>query len=435
MIVSPIEIINKKKRNIELSDDEIEFMIKGYTNDDIPDYQMSAFLMAIYFNGMTNDEVSTLTKCMVESGDTIDLSFIDDTVVDKHSTGGVGDKVSIIIIPLIASLNIPIIKMSGKGLGHTGGTIDKFESISGFNTDLTDKELLSNIKKYNMALIGQTKNVAPADKKIYALRDVTGTVDSLPLIASSIMSKKIATGVDGIVLDVKVGDGAFMKTIEEARKLAQIMIEIGNQLNKQVVAILTPMNQPLGKEIGNINEIQEAIKLLKNKDYDDDLLEVCLEVAAQMAKMSSSYENKESEEIKKTLLENIKNGKAYEKFCQLIEIQGGDVKSAFTNKYDDVYSIKSTQDGYVTNIQTEELGYIAAQLGAGRVTKDSKLDYHAGLSIKVKLGDKVKQGQILLTGRTGKQFNPELETRMQQAIKINSHMKEIDHRFILDIIE
>src|SRR5690625_4474525 len=270
MIVSPIEIINKKKRNIELSDDEIEFMIKGYTNDDIPDYQMSAFLMAIYFNGMTSDEVSSLTKSMVHSGDTVDLSFIHDTVVDKHSTGGVGDKVSIIIVPLIASLNIPIIKMSGRGLGHTGGTIDKFESIQGFNTELTNNQLLLNIKKYNMALIGQTKNVAPADKKIYALRDVTGTVDSLPLIASSIMSKKIATGVDGIVLDVKVGDGAFMKTVAEARELAKIMISIGKRLNKQTAAILTTMDQPLGREIGNINEVQEAVQLLRNETVASD---------------------------------------------------------------------------------------------------------------------------------------------------------------------
>src|SRR5699024_2536556 len=276
-------------------------MIKGFTTNKIPDYQVSAFLMAIYFTGMTVNEVSILTDCMVNSGDTIDLSFINDTVIDKHSTGGVGDKVSIIVVPLIASLNIPMIKMSGRGLGHTGGTIDKLESIKGFKTELTHEELLSNIKNHNMALIGQTKNIAPADKKIYALRDVTGTVDSLPLIARSIMSKKIATGVDGIVLDVKVGNGAFVKTEEEGRRLSKLMVENGKQLNKKVVSILTPMNQPLGKEIGNLNEVQEAAKLLENKDYDYDLMEISLEIASQMAKMSSKYNNIEIKKIKELL--------------------------------------------------------------------------------------------------------------------------------------
>lgn len=432
---SPAEIINKKKQSIELSEAEIEFMVQGYTKDEIPDYQMSAFLMAVYFTGMTSHEVSTLTKYMVESGDTVDLSFIGDTVVDKHSTGGVGDKVSIVVVPLVASLGVPIIKMSGRGLGHTGGTLDKLESIEGFQTELTEEQLLENSKKHKIALIGQTGNIAPADKKIYALRDVTGTVDSLPLIASSIMSKKIATGVDGIVLDVKVGDGAFMKTVEEARSLSKIMIDIGKQLNKNVVAILTPMNQPLGKEIGNINEVQEAARLLKNEAYDKDLMEVSLEVAAQMAKMSSSFQEKSIDEIKELLIEKIENGQAYEKFYELVTIQNGNIDTLFEVKYDDVYTIKSDTEGYVDEIKTEDLGYIASQFGAGRVTKDSVLDYHAGLTIHVKLGEKVQPGQVLLTGKTGKAFNAALEARMKDVIKITTENNKVDTTPIIDIIK
>lgn len=432
---SPVEIINKKKRNIELSESEINFMIQGYTNNEIPDYQMSAFLMAVYFTGMTNNEVSALTKSMINSGDTVDLSFINDTVVDKHSTGGVGDKVSLIVVPLVASLGIPIIKMSGRGLGHTGGTVDKLESIKGFKTELSNEQLISNIKNHKIALIAQTGNIAPADKKIYALRDVTGTVDSLPLIASSIMSKKIATGVDGIVLDVKVGDGAFMKTVEEAKKLSKLMVNIGENLNKKVVAILTPMDQPLGKEIGNINEVQEAVNLLKNESYDDDLMEVSLEVAAQMAQMSSKYENVEIEEIKSLLIENIKSGKAYEKFTELVKVQGGDIDSIFITKYEDIYIIKSDMDGYVNEIKTEELGYIASQLGAGRITKDSVLDHHAGLTINVKLGDKVTKGQVLLTGRTAKEFSKELEQRMQKVFTIETKSNNFKSNPIIDIIK
>lgn len=432
---SPIEIINKKKKNLELDDKEIKFMIEGYTNDLIPDYQMSAFLMAIYFTGMTSNEVSSLTKYMVNSGDTVDLSFLNETIVDKHSTGGVGDKVSIIVIPLVASLNIPILKMSGRGLGHTGGTIDKLESIEGFKTELTDEQLLFNIKKYKMALIGQTKNIAPADKKIYALRDVTGTVESLPLIASSIMSKKIATGVDGIVLDVKVGDGAFMKTVEEARDLSKIMIDIGKQLNKKVVAILTLMNQPLGREIGNINEVQEAVSLLKNEVYDWDLMEVSLEVAAQMAKMNTRFKNKEIKEIKEHLLLNIKNGRAYEKFCEFIKIQDGNLESIFKNKNLNKYVIKSNQSGIVESIQTEELGYIASQLGAGRITKEDKIDHHAGLTLHVKVGQQVNKGQVLIVGRTSKNYSLEIEQRLQKAFKItNKQLNENRQPIILDII-
>jgi len=434
-LFSPVEIINKKKRNIELNESEIQFMIKGFTTNKIPDYQVSAFLMAIYFTGMTVNEVSILTDCMVNSGDTIDLSFINDTVIDKHSTGGVGDKVSIIVVPLIASLNIPMIKMSGRGLGHTGGTIDKLESIKGFKTELTHEELLSNIKNHNMALIGQTKNIAPADKKIYALRDVTGTVDSLPLIASSIMSKKIATGVDGIVLDVKVGNGAFVKTEEEGRRLSKLMVEIGKQLNKKVVSILTPMNQPLGKEIGNLNEVQEAAKLLENKDYDYDLMEISLEIASQMAKMSSKYNNIEIKKIKELLRDRIKDGTAFAKFHELVVAQGGNLDDALEERFENSYIIKSRKDGYVDEIKTEELGYIASQLGAGRITMNDKIDYYAGITINVKLNQFVKKGQVILTARTSRAYSKELETRMEDSVSISmNENKNKNNQFILDII-
>src|SRR5699024_2365485 len=288
-------------------------------------------------------------------------------------------------------------KMSGRGLGQTGGTIDKLESIKGFKTELTHEELLSNIKNHNMALIGQTKNIAPADKKIYALRDVTGTVDSLPLIASSIMSKKIATGVDGIVLDVKVGNGAFVKTEEEGRRLSKLMVEIGKQLNKKVVSILTPMNQPLGKEIGNLNEVQEAAKLLENKDYDYDLMEISLEIASQMAKMSSKYNNIEIKKIKELLRNRIKDGTAFAKFHELVVAQGLKLDYAHEERFENSYIIKSRKDGYVDEIKTEELSYIASQLVAGRITMKDKIDYYAGITINVKLNQFVKKGQVILT--------------------------------------
>ncbi|HLQ73750.1 MAG TPA: thymidine phosphorylase [Bacillota bacterium] len=422
---SALEIINKKKRNEPLLKEEIEYIIKGFMDGTIKDYQMSAFLMAIYFTEMTAEEVAYLTEAMVHSGQVIDLSFIDDVVVDKHSTGGVGDKVSLLVVPIIASLGIPIIKMSGKGLGHTGGTIDKLEAIKGFRAELSEADLIDHAQTYKIALVGQTENIAPADKEIYALRDVTGTVDSLPLIASSIMSKKLATGVDGIVLDVKVGDGAFMKTVEDATALAEMMVQIGESLNKQVTAILTPMNQPLGREVGNINEVQEAVRLLKNESFDDDLYTVTLEVAAQMAQMSTKYNDFSIEALKQIVEEHIKNGAAYEKFVQLITIQGGDVDAINHVKYEDIYSIKALEDGYITKVKTEEIGYIASRLGAGRETTDSVIDYDAGLTIHVKIGDYVKKGEVILTGRTNRTYDQSLQKRMEDAFTI-SHTKDIE---------
>lgn len=414
-MLSAGEIINKKKRKETLSKEEINFMIDGFMDERVKDYQMSAFLMAVYFTSMTTQEVAHLTEAMVHSGTVMDLSFIDDVVLDKHSTGGVGDKVSLLVVPIIASLGIPIVKMSGKGLGHTGGTVDKLEAITGFQSELTEEQLIKNVKSHHIALVGQTENIAPADKKIYALRDVTGTVDSLPLIASSIMSKKLATGVDGIVLDVKVGDGAFMKTVEEAKELAEMMVHIGKQLNKKVTAILTPMDQPLGREIGNINEVQEAAQLLKSNNYDEDLFTVTLEIASQMAQMSTKYQANSISEIKTEIKTHIANGQAYDKFCELIELQGGDVASINRHIYENKYVIKAKNNAFVKQIKTEEIGYIASKLGAGRETTDSVIDYDAGLTIHVKVGDYVKAGDILLEGRTARSYDSSLEKRMHDA--------------------
>src|SRR5699024_8275455 len=315
--------------------------------------------------------------------------------------------------------------MSGKGLGHTGGTIDKLEAIKGFRAELSEADLIDHAQTYKIALVGQTENIAPADKEIYALRDVTGTVDSLPLIASSIMSKKLATGVDGIVLDVKVGDGAFMKTVEDATALAEMILQIAESLNKQLTAILAPMNQPLGREVGNINEVQEAVRLLKNESFDDDLYTVTLEVAAQMAQMSTKYNDFSIEALKQIVEEHIKNGAAYEKFVQVITIQGGDVDAINHVKYEDIYSIKALEDGYITKVKTEEIGYIASRLGAGRETTDSVIDYDAGLTIHVKIGDYVKKGEVILTGRTNRTYDQSLQKRMEDAFTI-SHTKDIE---------
>jgi pyrimidine-nucleoside phosphorylase len=285
-----VDIIEKKKRNKVLTKDEIDFMVQGYTKDEIPDYQMSAFLMTIYFNGMQKEEIANLTESFVNSGDRVDLSEIEGIKVDKHSTGGVGDKISLIVIPLVAETGIPVAKMSGRGLGHTGGTIDKLESIEGFKIELTNKEFIDNVNKHKMAIVGQTSNLTPADKKIYALRDVTATIDSIPLIASSIMSKKIASGADAIVLDVKVGSGAFMKTIDEAKKLAETMVNIGKSLNRDTIAVITNMDQPLGNEVGNSNEVKEAIKVLSGKGSEDET-EIALSIAGNMCVLGGAFKD------------------------------------------------------------------------------------------------------------------------------------------------
>jgi pyrimidine-nucleoside phosphorylase/thymidine phosphorylase len=391
-----VDLINNKKYGNPLSKEEINFIIQGYTRGDIPDYQISAFLMAVYFKGMNEEETANLTLSMVNSGDTIDLSEIKGIKVDKHSTGGVGDKISLIVIPLVATLGIPIAKMSGRGLGHTGGTIDKLESIEGFRTELTKDEFVMNVNTYKMAIAGQSGNLTPADKKLYALRDVTATVDSIPLIASSIMSKKLASGADAIVLDVKVGSGAFMKSVKEAVELAKTMVEIGKSLNKRTVAIVTDMNQPLGHEVGNSNEIIEAINVLRGNGSKDET-EVALTIASYMAILGGAFED--FDKAYSALQEIIKSGKAIEKLKQFIEIQGGNSEVVDNPnllpqaKY--LIEVKSSVGGYVSAIDAEKIGISAMLLGAGRATKEDMIDYSAGITIVKKVGDKVNENELI----------------------------------------
>jgi len=388
-------IIMKKRNGIELSDKEINFFINGYTNNQIPDYQVSALLMAIYFKGLNERETISLTKEMLNSGETVDLSGIKGIKVDKHSTGGVGDTTSMIVGPIVASCGVPVAKMSGRGLGHTGGTIDKLESIPGFRVELSKDEFINQVKYHKLALIGQTGNLAPADKKLYALRDVTATVENISLIASSIMSKKLAAGSDAIVLDVKFGHGAFMKTLDEAVALAEIMVKIGKGMGRKLIALVTDMQQPLGYAIGNSLEVKEALQVLRG-DGPSDLKDLCLCLAAEMISFGL--------EINLTLArekaeENLYNGKALEKFIDFVSAQGGDVEylnnPAKLPLAAKTVSVKAMESGYVTSINALDLGISAMRLGAGRETKESKLDYAAGILLKAKTGDYVKKGQEL----------------------------------------
>lgn len=390
------DIIRKKKQGLELTQAEIDFFVNGYTRGEIPDYQISALLMAIWFKGMTKEETSELTMAFVRSGDTMDLSGITGIKVDKHSTGGVGDKISLIVIPVVAALGIPVAKLSGRGLGHTGGTIDKLEAIPGFSTDLSLEQFISNVKQHGAAIAGQTGNLTPADKKFYALRDVTETVDSIPLIAASIMSKKLASGSDAIVLDVKTGEGAFMKDLEDSRKLAHTMVEIGNHLGRKTVAVITDMNEPLGREIGNANEVMEAIDILKGKRIPG-LYDVALEIAGYMVWLGGAA--KSHEEAKPLIEEVIASGKALAKFKEFIGSQGGDPE--ITDNYNllpqakNQLEIKAETAGYVTGIKAMEIGYAATHLGAGRLKKDDVLDYAAGIHLVKLVGDKVAVGDTL----------------------------------------
>jgi len=430
-----LEIISKKKEGLALSQEEINYFIKGYTKGEIPDYQASALLMAIYFKGMDEEETNNLTMAMVESGDQIDLSSIKGIKVDKHSTGGVGDKVSLIVIPLVASLGIPVAKMSGRGLGHTGGTIDKLESIRGFNIELSMEKFFDNVNKYHMAIVGQTGDLTPADKKLYALRDVTGTVDSIPLIASSIMSKKIASGSDAIVLDVKVGNGAFMKTVEDARKLARAMVSIGNGLGRKTVAVLTNMNEPLGHEVGNANEVREAIDALKGKG-SQDLISVAVTIASYMAVLGGAYKNLEDAE--KRIKEVIEDGTALDKFVTLAEIQGGDKEMILHPELLPQAKLSvpvfSTSNGYVHEIKAEEIGTAAMLLGAGRETKEDIIDYAAGISLSKKVGDEVKGGEVLCTLLTNRENYKEAYDKALEAFIIDTVVPE-KIPFILDVVK
>ncbi len=391
-----LDIIAKKRDRLELSKEEIDFFVEGYTSGEITDYQAAALVMAIYLNGMTDRETTDLTLAMAYSGDVLDLTRLGENVVDKHSTGGIGDKVTLILMPIIAALGIPVAKMSGRGLGYTGGTADKLESIPGYNIEISVEEFISNVEKIGISLMGQTLNLAPADRKLYSLRDSINCVESIPLIASSIMSKKIASGANKIVLEVTVGNGAFMKNVDDAKKLSETMVNIGKLAGKEVVCVLTNMDQPLGYSIGNTLEVIEAIEALQG-DMEEDVKQVVLELGSQMIKLAGFGDN--LEENKQKMLDCIDSGMAYMKFLELVQNQGGDVSylndvSKFENaKF--IYPVISEKSGYVKEIDAQKLGKISCELGAGRIKKEDKIDYQVGLIINKKIGDYVEEKDML----------------------------------------
>ena len=413
------DLISKKRHNIELTTTEIEWIIKGYTNKEIPDYQMSSFLMAVVFNGMTKAEQLALTQAMVNSGDVIDLSAIEGIKVDKHSTGGVGDKTSLILGPLVASMGVPVAKMSGRGLGHTGGTLDKLESISGMKIELDMQDFVKQVNEIKLSIIGQTGNLAPADKYLYALRDVTGTVESIPLIASSIMSKKIAAGADGIVLDVKFGTGAFMKTLDDAKVLAKAMVEIGRDAGRETVAFLTDMNQPLGFAIGNALEVKEAIETLNGRG-PADLEELVLQLASYMVVLAKKAANTEQAYVQ--LKEKLRNGEALQKFKDFVAAQGGDI-----NQIEDpnllpsastVLPVIASQTGYVEKIDALKIGIAAMKLGAGRATKEDTIDMGVGIVLNKKVGEFVNMGDVLAYIHTNQADSTEVIADIHQAYEM-----------------
>ena len=391
-----LDIIAKKRDKKELTKEEIEFFIKEYVDGTVADYQASALVMAIYLNGMTKEETTNLTLAMAHSGETLDLSSLNKTIVDKHSTGGVGDKVSICLLPLVASLGVPVAKMSGRGLGFTGGTVDKMQSIPGYKTEIDINSFVKNVKNVGISMISQTLNLAPADKKLYALRDAISCVESIPLIASSIMSKKIASGAEKIVIDVTVGSGAFMKNIEQARKLANEMIEIGKLANRETICILTNMDEPLGNAIGNNLEVIEAINFL-NGEMPQDLKEVVLELGAYMVKLAGLGDN--IEKNKEKLLENIENKKGLNKFIEMVQNQGGDITYITdTNKFKKAKYIEpiiAKESGYINKINAEEIGKIACMLGAGRIKKEDNIDFSVGIILNKKVADKIDKDEII----------------------------------------
>ncbi|HGF7676131.1 TPA: pyrimidine-nucleoside phosphorylase [Enterococcus faecium] len=393
-----VDLIEKKRDGNELSKEEIEYIVTNYTNGKIPDYQVSALLMAIFYQDMTNEEITNLTLAIANSGDVIDLSSLEGIKVDKHSTGGVGDTTTLILAPLVASVGVTVAKMSGRGLGYTGGTLDKLEAIPGFQIELSDEAFVRIVNESKVAVIGQSGNLAPADKKLYALRDVTATVDSLPLIASSIMSKKIAAGADAIVLDVTTGDGAFMKNIEDARRLAKTMTSIGKLANRETVAVISDMSEPLGEAIGNSLEVVEAIETLQGNG-PEDLVEMCYALGSQMVILAGKA--KTIDEARTLLQEALESGKALAKFKEMIQNQGGDPtiveqpERILTARY--TMELPAKQSGVVSKIVANELGIAAMMLGAGRKTKEDDIDHAVGLKLHKKIGDTVTKGESLLT--------------------------------------
>ncbi len=387
-----VDIINKKRLGLEITYSELDFFFNGYLNGKIKDYQMSSLLMAICINGMTDSEIFSLTKIFIDSGDVLDFSEIPGIKVDKHSTGGVGDKTTLIIAPIVASLGVPVIKMSGRGLGYTGGTIDKLESIKGFNVALTDNQIFKQVKKIGMVVTGQTALLVPMDKAIYALRDVTGTVSSIPLIASSIMSKKIASGADKILIDIKYGKGALLQKKSDANKLSDLMKKIGKFYHKEVRTVISDMNVPLGRAIGNSIEVMEAIKVLTGEEKNNNLVDLSLELASHMVSLGKgiSYDDAYEE-----VIDSINTKKAYNKFLEFVKEQNGDIKSL--SLASDCIKIKSDVSGIVKNIDALRIGMLSVKLGAGRVNKEDKIDYEAGIYLEKLVGDTVKKGDVLAT--------------------------------------
>lgn len=428
-----VDLIEKKRDGQVLSREEITFIIDNYTAGEIPDYQMSAFLMAVYFQDMTDEEITNLTLAMAHSGEVIDLSSIEGIKVDKHSTGGVGDTTTLVLAPLVAALGVPVAKMSGRGLGFTGGTLDKLEAIPGFQIEIADEDFIRIVNESKVAVIGQSGDLAPADKKLYALRDVTATVSSIPLIASSIMSKKIAAGADAIVLDVTTGDGAFMKNIGDAKRLAHTMVRIGKLANRQVMAVVSDMSQPLGEAIGNSLEVVEAIETLQGHG-PADLLEMCYALGSQMVVLAKGAAN--LTEARAKLQEALESGAALEKFKEMIRNQGGDVavvdhpERLLTAKYE--FDLPALQEGVVTKIVANEVGVAAMLLGAGRKTKEDSIDYAVGLKLHKKVGDPVAEGESLLTIYANSEDVAEVKELLYANIEIGASGEEPE--LIHDII-
>ncbi|MCY7107681.1 pyrimidine-nucleoside phosphorylase [Streptococcus oralis] len=421
-----VDLIQKKRDGQELTTAEIKWLVEGYVAGTVPDYQMSAFAMAVYFKGMTTREISDLTMNMVKTGQEFDLSAIEGVKVDKHSTGGVGDKVTLILAPLVASFGVPVAKMSGRGLGHTGGTIDKLESIKGYQVERSQENFIRQVQDIGVSVIGQSDQLVKADKLLYALRDVTATVDTIPLIASSVMSKKIAAGADAILLDVTVGEGAFMKTVDEARELAQTMVELGKAVGRKTVAVITDMSQPLGKAIGNRLEILEALEILQGKGRQDITHFIC-ELAQIMLGLANV--EKTVEEVR----QHLENGQALAKFEEMVAAQGGDLEDLYRPvKVAHVVYIPAQESGVISALPAMEFGLYAMRLGAGRAVKSDDLDYETGIVFEKKVGDSVQKGEIVAKVYTNGKISSELVTEFQKYVKINDGVQSL--REIIEII-
>lgn len=421
-----VDLIHKKRDGQELTTAEIKWLVEGYVAGTVPDYQMSAFAMAVYFKGMTTREISELTMNMVKTGQEFDLSAIDGIKVDKHSTGGVGDKVTLILAPLVASFGVPVAKMSGRGLGHTGGTIDKLESIKGYQVERSQEDFIRQVQDIGVSVIGQSDQLVKADKLLYALRDVTATVDTIPLIASSVMSKKIAAGADAILLDVTVGEGAFMKTVDEARELAQTMVDLGKAVGRKTVAVITDMSQPLGRAIGNRLEILEAIEILQGKGRQDISHFIC-ELAQIMLGLA------DVEKTIKEIRQHLENGQALAKFEEMVAAQGGDLEDLYRPvNVAHVVDIPAQESGVISALPAMDFGLYAMRLGAGRAVKTDALDYETGIVFEKKVGDSIQKGEIVAKVYTNGKISSELVTEFQKYVKINDGVQSL--REIIEII-